>query len=103
MDGATRRVTGWFSWLGSSRFGPNGTAGMAARVPRRTFLRGPSRRTAVLGTGSAVRPAGQTGGPMVIEFGMGSSTGLRQVEEAGLACSLAACADLSVRSDPTLD
>ena len=42
--------------------------------------------TAVLGTGSAVRAlSGRPGGPVVIELGVGSSTGLRQVEEAGLA------------------
>jgi len=42
--------------------------------------------TAVLGTGSAVRAlSGWPGGLMVIELGVGSSTGLRQVEEARLA------------------
>lgn len=42
--------------------------------------------TAVLGTASAVRTMSSgPGGPIVIELGVGSSTGLRDVEEAGLA------------------
>lgn len=41
--------------------------------------------TAVIGTGSNVRAfADRAGRPILIELGVGSSTGLRQVEEAGL-------------------
>lgn len=42
--------------------------------------------TAVIGTGSNVRAlSDRAGWPILIELGVGSSSGLRQVEEAGLA------------------